>query len=398
MVETTTQPVTTSQITTSQTPVAGAARRHDIDALRVFAFGILILYHVGMFYVADWHWHVKSAYLSESLQWLMLLVNPWRMALIFLISGVAVHFLLRKVPASLFALMRTRRLLVPLFFGMVVVVPPQAYVQALSTGAFDDNYLQFLWRYFTFQPWPTWAFDGAQPVGVTWNHLWYLPYVLTYSLLLAALLPVLRSLYFQMFVNAFHRLRGWQVLLLPALPFLFYEWWLSDRFPTTHAFYDDWYYHAVSCTVFFLGFVLGSRDGLWRELQRLRWLALGLAIVSYVCLMLVAPYLELRLSALAHKVVSVFNGWFWLVAVLGWAHHTLNRPFRWLAYATEAIFPWYILHQTFTVLAGYYLSRWALGPVVEPLVVTLLTIGGCLVVHEYGVRRWRYWRPLFGMR
>lgn len=29
-------------------------RRHDIDALRVFAFALLILYHVGMAYVADW--------------------------------------------------------------------------------------------------------------------------------------------------------------------------------------------------------------------------------------------------------------------------------------------------------------------------------------------------------
>src|SRR5690625_7675547 len=132
MVETTTQPVTTSQITTSQTPVAGAARRHDIDALRVFAFGILILYHVGMFYVADWHWHVKSAYLSEALQWWMLLVNPWRMALIFLISGVAVHFMWRNVPASLVGLLRTRRLLVPLLFGVGVVVATQACRQAHS--------------------------------------------------------------------------------------------------------------------------------------------------------------------------------------------------------------------------------------------------------------------------
>ncbi len=29
-------------------------RRHDIDTLRVFAFALLILYHVGMVYVAEW--------------------------------------------------------------------------------------------------------------------------------------------------------------------------------------------------------------------------------------------------------------------------------------------------------------------------------------------------------
>ena len=44
------------------------ARRYDIDALRVFAFGLLILYHVGMFYVADWGWHVKSNHQAEWLQ------------------------------------------------------------------------------------------------------------------------------------------------------------------------------------------------------------------------------------------------------------------------------------------------------------------------------------------
>lgn len=36
-------------------------RRHDIDALRVIAFWLLILYHVGMVYVLDWDYHVKSS-------------------------------------------------------------------------------------------------------------------------------------------------------------------------------------------------------------------------------------------------------------------------------------------------------------------------------------------------
>ena len=32
-------------------------RRYDLDWLRIIAFGLLILYHVGMFYVT-WGWHV----------------------------------------------------------------------------------------------------------------------------------------------------------------------------------------------------------------------------------------------------------------------------------------------------------------------------------------------------
>ena len=36
-------------------------RRHDLDWIRVGAFMLLILYHVGMFYV-PWDWHVKSTH------------------------------------------------------------------------------------------------------------------------------------------------------------------------------------------------------------------------------------------------------------------------------------------------------------------------------------------------
>ena len=64
-------------------------RRYDLDWLRVLAFGLLILYHTGMFYVADWGWHVKSVHQSEWLQLPMLLSNQWRMPLIFLVSGLA---------------------------------------------------------------------------------------------------------------------------------------------------------------------------------------------------------------------------------------------------------------------------------------------------------------------
>lgn len=65
-------------------------RKHELDWLRVLAFGLLIIYHIGMAYVADWGWHVKSSHQSEFLQNLMLWSNQWRMPLLFIISGAAV--------------------------------------------------------------------------------------------------------------------------------------------------------------------------------------------------------------------------------------------------------------------------------------------------------------------
>jgi len=58
-------------------------RHHDIDALRVIAFALLIVYHVGMVYVSDWGFHVKSAHSWAWLQWPMVGVNRWRIRCCF---------------------------------------------------------------------------------------------------------------------------------------------------------------------------------------------------------------------------------------------------------------------------------------------------------------------------
>lgn len=377
-----------------------AARRHDIDALRVLAFGVLILYHVGMFYVADWGWHVKSSYLSEWLQYPMLLVNQWRMSLLFLVSGLAVHFLLRKLDGAAFSRDRLKRLLLPLLFGMAVIVPPQAYLQAVSNGAFAGNYLEFLWRYFTFAGWPEGAFSGSNP-GITWNHLWYLPYLLFYSLLLAALLPVLKRPLAQRGIEWLHRLRGWKLYLLPLIPFLVYGFALRERFPRTHALLDDWYLHALYFTVFLIGYGFGAREEIWAELRRRRWLSLVVASSCYLLLMAGLNHVPTASQwwyGPSWRVLVYLNYWSWLLAVLGWAFHLLNRPWRWLPYATEAVYPWYILHQTITVVAGFYLAGLALGPVWEPVLVIAITIAGCFLLHEYLIRRSNLLRPLFGLK
>ena len=108
-------------------------RRHDLDWLRVIAFSLLIFYHVGMYYVS-WGWHVKSPYSGEFLEPIMQLLNPWRLSLLFVISGVAFRFASDKFSRSTMAKLRTRRLLIPLLFGSFVIVAPQTYFELLANG------------------------------------------------------------------------------------------------------------------------------------------------------------------------------------------------------------------------------------------------------------------------
>lgn len=373
-------------------------RRYDIDALRVIAFALLILYHVAMFYVADWGWHVKSAYLAEWLQAPMIALNRWRMPLLFLVSGLAVNFLLKRLTAGEFAWSRLKRLLVPLACGMAVVVPPQAYFQAVSNDAFVGSYAEFLLAYFTFQPWPIGAFDGSH-IGITWNHLWYLPYLLLYSMLLAALLPLLNSSAGLRLRDKFRSLRGLKLLLLPALPLVIAEWFMS--MPSTYDLITDWENHAKYFTVFLYGYWMGTDVGLWSELKRMRWSMLATACGLLAVFMILNRYSSWPAPAWK-GAIYVFTEysyqWAALLAIFGWGHHLLNRPFRWIPYATEAVFSWYILHQTITVVAGYQLAKFSLGPVIEPALVLAITVVGCVVLHDLVIRRVTCLRPLFGMK
>ena len=157
----------------------------ELDWLRVLAFGLLIFYHVGMLYAEGWGWHYKSTYSSKFLTNIMLWSNQWRMSLLFLISGAAVSFLIVKQSRWSFFHQRVPRLLLPLVFGVVVIVVPQVYVEGHSKGLIDvPNYWQFWYAYLDQN---SLEFANAKTLGnlhLTWNHLWFLPYLLVYTLLM----------------------------------------------------------------------------------------------------------------------------------------------------------------------------------------------------------------------
>ena len=53
----------------------------------------------------------------------MMLSSPWRLSLLFMISGVASRFMLDKLRVVQFVRQRSWRLMIPLVFGMLVIVP-----------------------------------------------------------------------------------------------------------------------------------------------------------------------------------------------------------------------------------------------------------------------------------
>jgi len=373
-------------------------RRHDIDALRALAFALLILYHLGMLYVFGWGYHLKSSYAithaAVELQAPMIFVNRWRMDLIFLISGISAAFLLRGEPIGAFFANRTWRLLLPLVFGMLVVIPIQPYAQGVTSGLVKPGFGPFLLDYWSHPTRPEGAYNGWLP-GYTWNHLWYLAYLWVYTGLLALLARPLGSRAGVRVQAWFCGLRGAWLMLLPALPLCVFTLALQARFPDTGDLVHDGYRHPMYFTVFLYGYLVARDEGFWAEVLRLRWKTLGTALalgISYV-------FLDGLFSdkTPSQQVLCNLYLWMMLLAILGWGHALLNRPFRWLRWATESVYPWYVLHQSVLIGIAFWLIPLRLGPLAEPALVLLLTVLGCWSIGEV-VKAIPVLRPCFGLK
>ena len=81
---------------------------------------------------------------------------------------------------------------------------------------------------------------------------------------------------------------------------------------------------------------------------------------------------------------------------VGFGQRFLNRESPLLRYLTSAIFCYYVLHQTITVIAGYYLTQYRLGVVAESALVTAITVIGCVAGYEL-IRRIPGIGVLFGV-
>ncbi len=382
-------------------PVANsaAARRYDIDAVRVLAFAILIFYHSSMFYVQDWGWHVKSLYQAEWLQVPMIFFNQWRMSLLFVVSGMATWFLYNKFGTRYLA-SRFSTIGIPLLFGMFVVVVPQAYFEAKANGAFDGSFLQFWALYAGINVWPEDAFAGSD-FGITWNHLWYLPYLLFYSL---AIVPMawLVQRYKSSLQSGLDRLPLFAWYAIPMLPLMLIGYYVYPAFPfIDHSLFGDWYAHAMYFTFFALGYLLMASKQVWQKLSQYRFVLLVGAVVSFAVFSTLNwglpddPHWALE-RTLFLAVYS--NRWLWILTILAMAYTYLNRPMAWVQYGTGAVFCWYILHQTITVSAGALLSPYQLGPILEPILVIGATIVGCAVGYHYIVRPMPWLHRLFGVK
>lgn len=359
---------------------APGTRRRDIDWLRIGATLLLFPFHAARPFDHQ-PWHVKSATMADGFDVWVWFVHLFHMPLFFLLAGWSLAHSLRGRDPSGVRRERVTRLFVPFVSGVVLLSPPQAYVEAVTQHGFDGSFLEFLPLFFTSLRW------------FSWHHLWFLLYLFTFSMLYLRPLSAVPPL---------GRVRPWQLWAAIA-PLAAVQIGLRWRWPGYQNLYDDWANFFWYSLVFVAGFLIARA----REAEAVVHDERRRATIVFVLVVLAMLPL---LAALRERVVEPGPAYvvYWtlsavavvsaLIAILGHASRLKDADGAALRYLSEAALPVYVLHQTVIVVLGYWLAAGDAPIVLRYTALLVTSFAVTMAVYHLVVRPSRVLRMAFGMR
>lgn len=383
-------------------------RRCDIDWLRIFATYLLLLFHTAMVFSPAPFYHIRNS--EQSMFFLILtgFIGLWHMPLFFLLAGWSAHSSLEQRGTAVFLRERFFRLFVPLVAACVLLMPPIKFFE-LSDGfdanfsglyvnpalqgdfheiipsglpamaPFDQSFLQFLPTFFT------------NPLRFTWAHMWFVAYLLTFTLLY---LPIFR------WIRSSSQKLGSTIssswIYAPIAPLAVVQVTMRPHWPGLQNLIEDWANFAYYTVFLFCGFLLAHFPSFETAVQRERKRALAIAAAATGVLLLgVVGIVSSPSVILAHTAIA---GWCFVIAMLGWARTHLSLAGHGLSYLRESALPVYILHQSAIVIPGYFLIQLPLDLWVKFALLLAISSALTLATYHLAVRPFAIPRFLCGMK
>ncbi len=359
-------------------------RLHFIDWLRVIALGILWIYHTGLIFNGTMNFSIMNSEAIPGLYDVLYFFHEWRLGLLFFVSGVGTYFAIKKYGSS-FIKERLRRILFPLFFGILIIVPPQIYIERIYNGFYFDSYLEFYLQSFG---------KGFYPYGdISWQHLWFMAYLFLYSVIV-----ILTYSFFAKMKTLLHKITP----LIITVPLIVAEALLKPHSLGIQNIIQDMAMFISYFLIYCCGLLFCSNISIFEKIQKQKhiylFVAILLTILTYLSPMLLkVEYANYNLSYYFDSAIHSAQRWFCILVIVGYAIKYLNKENKFISAFNPAVLPLYILHQTLIIVVGYQVIQWHLNPWLKFSIVVVLTFGISYLLTFYVIRRVKILRKLFGV-
>ena len=373
-------------------------RRYDLDWVRVITILVVFVFHCGRFFDSG-TWHLKNDQMSFPIDAFNFFANFWQMPVLFLVAGAAAWFSLQSRRIGPFMNERVHRILVPLAFGILVIVPPQVYYERIFKHQFEDSFIAFYPHFFNG------IYSYAGTGNFSWHHLWFLAYLFIITCLA---LPVFYSLNRPKGKELVSRLASFAsrrgAIIVWFLPMWLVLWSLQPVFPGYQQnLVGDVAFLLNYFCYFLFGYLFCADGRFWNAIEKQKYVALTLAVVvtgviSYLELSKITPSIGYSPARIGALVLWTLCSWCWVVAFLGLARRYLSFSNRFLVYANEAVLPFYILHHMVIIGVGFYVIQLDIPVAAKYFSIIAISFVIIMLLYEFAVKRWNVTRFLFGMR
>ncbi|MEM7033139.1 MAG: acyltransferase family protein, partial [Chloroflexota bacterium] len=330
--------------------------------------------------------HIKNMQTHYFFNVVIGFIYIWHMPLFFFIAGASSAYALKKRTAAQYRKERVYRLLIPLIFGIVLLIPPQSYFENIQKAGYGGSFLEFYPAFF----------NGLYPTGnLHWGHLWFLFYLFVFSLVLSGLVSALNLTEQNIRVHSFiTRLSERNNIFYLAVPLILIEFSLRWRFSGFQTFITDWanVLHYLLLVIF--GFLIYSSNLLVETISQCKTKALFAAIPCSIAFLVLIPisipaFAEYRSDPSLQNFINhpeillfyilvmgfkVLAEWFWLIAILGYARKYLSSTGSIMQRLSRMAFPFYIFHQTIIISIGFFVVQYPLSIWLKYTIISLLAI------------------------
>ena len=293
--------------------------------------------------------------------------NVWRIPILFMVSGMGLYLAMGRRNWLQLIADRAIRIALPLLFGFFCICPI---------------------TYFLVK-----AYYGNEPTYTpNSGHLWFLINILCYVSYFISIVWTLKTYPNNVILQYISRSlrRKPYVIFISALPLMLEAMLLNPEhfasFPTPHG-------HFVGMICFLIGVVfISMKDDFWFAVKKVKLISLILAALLFLIRLLIFNISDVP------KFMVAFESMCWMLAVFGYGSIYLNKPSNRLAYFSRAVFPVYIIHFPIQYAISFFLMSLQLPVILKLGILLVGTFGFSWLIFEFFIRRFKWIRPLFGMK
>ncbi|MDE5419996.1 acyltransferase family protein [Labilibaculum sp. DW002] len=375
-------------------------RLYYLDWLRVFAFGLLFLFHSWRPF-DHFPWHIKNEEQIAFFDMLTMFTHGWRMFLIFLVSGAGTWLAMRSRKGK-FVIDRIKRLIVPFLFGILLIIPPQRFYEWIMFRDFQGAYFDFLLLYPAQQLGSNMGASVLLWFGHLGTHLWYLPFLFVMTLIS---LPIFKKIQKgQINFTGLKKImsNNFGVFIL-VLPMIVCRLILKPVFQE----YTDWADFFVYIWPFIYGFIFMADKEFLDIIKSKMVLFLNVGILSsalfiylgstgeqFVQAYLNPSYSWLHVTTSINAMIIAIS---WIMFFLALFARKMNFNHSVLIPANISILPIYVLHQTLIIVFGYYIVGLEISPYTKFLMIALTAIPASVILYQL-IKTNNFTRFLFGLK